>query len=108
MGLSFTTAAGPRQRSHSQVRVLQDYPHFTVSDSRLSQPGGPGPHIYIPQEPGGPVIPPGTVAQLYPQELCSLFVASYNSQGYVGGIQPRRHTGSELFLSKSKSKLCYD
>jgi hypothetical protein len=29
-------------------------------DSRLSQPGGPGPRIYIPQEQGGPVIPPGT------------------------------------------------
>jgi hypothetical protein len=27
---------------------------------RLPQPGGPGPHIYIPQEHGGPVIPPGT------------------------------------------------
>jgi hypothetical protein len=50
MGLSFTIAAGPRQRSPS---------HFTVSDSRLPQPGGPGPHIYIPQEQGGPVIPPG-------------------------------------------------
>jgi hypothetical protein len=24
------------------------------------QPGGPGPRIYIPQEQGGPVIPPGT------------------------------------------------
>jgi hypothetical protein len=33
---------------------------FTVSDSRLPQPGGPGPHISIPQEQGGPVIPPGT------------------------------------------------
>jgi hypothetical protein len=31
---------------------------FTISDSRVSQPGGPGPRIYIPQ--GGPVIPPGT------------------------------------------------
>jgi hypothetical protein len=33
---------------------------FTISDSRLSQPGEPGPPIYIPQEQGGPVIPPGT------------------------------------------------
>jgi hypothetical protein len=30
------------------------------SHLRLPQPGGPGPHIYIPQEQGGPVIPPGT------------------------------------------------
>jgi hypothetical protein len=35
-GLSFTTAAGPRQRSHSRVRVQWDSsPYFTVSDSRL-------------------------------------------------------------------------
>jgi hypothetical protein len=27
---------------------------------RLPQPGGPGSRIYIPQEQGGPVIPPGT------------------------------------------------
>jgi hypothetical protein len=31
MGLSFTVAADPRQRSHSQVRVPRDsWPHFTV------------------------------------------------------------------------------
>jgi hypothetical protein len=35
-GLSFTTAADPRQRSHSWVRVPWDsWPYFTVSDSRL-------------------------------------------------------------------------
>jgi hypothetical protein len=35
-GLSFTTAAGPRQRSHSRVRVPWDSQlYFTVSDSRL-------------------------------------------------------------------------
>jgi hypothetical protein len=61
MGLSFTTAAGPRQRSHSQVRVPRDsWPYFTVSDSRLPQPGGPSPRIYILQEQGGPVIPRST------------------------------------------------
>jgi hypothetical protein len=36
MGLSFTIAAGPRQRSHSWVRVpWNSWPYFTVSDSRL-------------------------------------------------------------------------
>jgi hypothetical protein len=61
MGLSFTIAAGPRLRSHSQVRVPRDsWSPFTVSDSRVPQPGGPGPRIYIPQEQRGPVIPPGT------------------------------------------------
>jgi hypothetical protein len=35
-GLSFTNAAGSRQRSHSQVRVPWDsQPNFTLSDSRL-------------------------------------------------------------------------
>jgi hypothetical protein len=35
-GLSFTTAAGPRQLSHSRVPVPWDSrTYFTVSDSRL-------------------------------------------------------------------------
>jgi hypothetical protein len=35
-GLSFTIATGPRQRSHSRVRVPEDsWLYFTVSDSRL-------------------------------------------------------------------------
>jgi hypothetical protein len=57
----FTTGASPRQGSHSRVRVPRDsWPHFTVSDSTVPQPGGPGPRIYIPKEQGSPVIPPGT------------------------------------------------
>jgi hypothetical protein len=32
------------------------------------------------------------MAQLYPPSLHSLFVASYDSQGYGGGIRPRLHT----------------
>jgi hypothetical protein len=35
--------------------------HILLSHLRLPQPGGPDPRIYIPQEQGGPVIPPGTV-----------------------------------------------
>jgi hypothetical protein len=66
MGLSFKIAAGPRQRSHSRV---------PVSRSRLSQPGGTGPCIYI------------------PQALGSLFVAFYETQGYGGGIRSRLHRG---------------
>jgi hypothetical protein len=50
-----------RQRSHSRVRVPRNsWPNVTVSDSKLLQPGGLGPRIYIPQEQGGQVIPPGT------------------------------------------------
>jgi hypothetical protein len=33
--------------------------HTLVSHLRLPQPGGPGSRICIPQEQGGPVIPPG-------------------------------------------------
>jgi hypothetical protein len=33
------------------------------------------------------------VAQLYPQALSFLFVASYDSQGHGGGIRTRLHTG---------------
>jgi hypothetical protein len=59
MGLSFTIAAGPRQRSHSQVRVPRDsWLHLTVRfESPLTWRARP---IYIPQEQGGPVKPQGT------------------------------------------------
>jgi hypothetical protein len=33
------------------------------------------------------------VARLYPQALGFIFVASYDSQGYGGGIRPHLHTG---------------
>jgi hypothetical protein len=60
-GLSFTVAAGPRQHSYSRVRVPRvSRPYFTVSDSRLPKPDGPGPRIYIVQEWDGPVTAPGT------------------------------------------------
>jgi hypothetical protein len=34
--------------------------HILLSHLRPPQPGGPGSRIYIPQEQGGPVIPPST------------------------------------------------
>jgi hypothetical protein len=47
-GLSFTIAAGPRQRSHSRVRVSRDsWQYVTVSDWRLPKSGGRGTRIYI-------------------------------------------------------------
>jgi hypothetical protein len=84
MCLSFTTAACPRQRSHSRGWVPRDsWSYCTVSDSRLHQPGRSVPHIYIPQEHGVPIIPAGTVL---------IFVACYDSQGYGGGIRARLPT----------------
>jgi hypothetical protein len=59
------------------IRVAQNLqPYFTLSSEtpptwRVRFP------IYIPQEQGGPVVPPA---------LCSLHVASCDSQGYGGGI----------------------
>jgi hypothetical protein len=80
MGLSFTIAAGPNQRSHSQVRVPRDsWPNFTVSDSKLPKTGGPGPRIYIPRN---------RLARLWPQAPGYLFVVSYQNP--------------------LKSKSCYD
>jgi hypothetical protein len=37
------------------------------------------------------ISPSDSVAQLYPQALGSLFIASYDSQGYGGGIRTRLH-----------------
>jgi hypothetical protein len=36
-GLSFTIAAGPRQRSYSRVRVPWDYDHILLSQIRQSE-----------------------------------------------------------------------
>jgi hypothetical protein len=72
-GLSFKIVAGPRQRSHS-------WPHFILSQIRDS------PNL----EGQDPVFisPRNRVARLQPQGLSSLFVASYDSQGYGVGIRP--------------------
>jgi hypothetical protein len=49
MGLTFTNDAGPRQRSHSRIRVPRDsWPHFTVSDSRLPTWRARSPYLYPP------------------------------------------------------------
>jgi hypothetical protein len=41
------------------AKALQDsWPHLIIIDSRLRQPEGPGPFIYIPQEQSSLVIPP--------------------------------------------------
>jgi hypothetical protein len=42
------------------------------------------------------ISPRNRVAQLHPQALGSLFVASYDSQGYGGAIRNRLHAGTEL------------
>jgi hypothetical protein len=60
--------------------ILRSHDHILLPQIRNSpQPGGPGPRIYIPRD---------RVARLYPRALGSVFVSSYNSQGYGGGIRP--------------------
>jgi hypothetical protein len=52
-----------------------------------------------------------SVARLYPQALSSLFVVSYDSQGYGGGIRSRLHTGLEYGVLSAvvmKSSLFWD
>jgi hypothetical protein len=45
-------------------------------------------------------IPPtNRVTQLYPQALGSLFVASYDLQGYCVGIRTRLHAGLTVDLA---------
>jgi hypothetical protein len=89
MGLSFTIAAGPRQRIHPQVRVPQDsWPHFTVSDSRLPLSGAQVPLF---------ISPRNRVAQLYTPALGALSIAFYDSQGYGGGnSNPPPHPGGSV------------
>jgi hypothetical protein len=66
MRLSFTIAAGPRQCSHSRIRVPRDsWPYFTVTDSRPPNLEGQVP-VFI--------SPRNRVALLYPQALGSSIV----------------------------------
>jgi hypothetical protein len=51
LGLARTVTLGSKSR--------RNHGHILLSHPRVPQPGGPGPRIYIPQEQGGPVIPPG-------------------------------------------------
>jgi hypothetical protein len=52
LGLTRSVTLGPKSR--------RTHDHTLLSHLRLPQPGGPGPRNNIPEEQGGPVIPPGT------------------------------------------------
>jgi hypothetical protein len=73
-----------------------------------SESRGTDDHILLPEIRDSPnlegqvpvfISPRDSVAQLYPQALSSLFVASCHSQGYGGGIRPRLHMGDWHTLS---------
>jgi hypothetical protein len=62
--------------------------HILLSHLRPPQPGGPGSRIYIPQEQGGPVIPPG---------IGFRFLSPLTTRGDYGGIiLTRLHTGKDM------------
>jgi hypothetical protein len=92
MGLLFAIAADLRQRSHSQVRVPRD---SQIRDSPNLEGQVP---VFI--------SPSHRVARLYPPALGSLFIASYDSQSYGGGIRPRFHTGDSLNSNSLASFFC--
>jgi hypothetical protein len=96
MSLSFTIAAGPRQRSHSPVRVPRDSWHISLSQNRDS----PNLEDQVPVF----IFRRNRVVQLYPQALGSLFVASYDSQGYDGGIRTHLHTADSSSSSLSQGQ----
>jgi hypothetical protein len=76
----------------SESRGTHD--HILLSQIRNSpQPGGAGPRIYIPQEQGGPVIPPGTGFPFHRL----LFTFSTDSL-YNLGTDPIENTASNISL----------
>jgi hypothetical protein len=72
MGLSFTTAVGPRQRSRSRVQVPRAQDRILLYQIRDSTKGEDQVPVVISHK--------NRVTQLYPQALGSPFVASYGSQ----------------------------
>jgi hypothetical protein len=67
-----------------------------------SEPRGTHDHILLSQIRDSPnleghvqvfISPRNRMARLYPHSPGSLYAASYDSQGYGGGIQPRLHRG---------------
>jgi hypothetical protein len=91
MGLPFTIAAGSRQRSHSQIWLLRILDHILLSQIRDSPDLEGQSPVFI--------SPRNRVVRLYPQALGSLFIASYDSQGYGGGIWTRLHTALSFSLN---------
>jgi hypothetical protein len=96
MGLSITIAAGLRQRSHSQVRVLRDsWLHVTVSDSRLTNLEGQVPVFISPRK---------TVARLYPQTLgppfsASLWVSYITTDGQSASLSWYQGAYDQIFIT---------
>jgi hypothetical protein len=86
-GLLFIIAAGPHQRSHSQVRVLRVSRPILLSQTR-DCPNLEGQVLVF-------ISPRNRAAQLKPQVLDSLFVAFYDSQDTVEVFEPASTRGTD-------------
>jgi hypothetical protein len=82
-----------------RVCRLQLLMAITSADILRSESRGTHDHILLSQIRDSPnqvpvfISPRNRAAQLYPHALGSLFVASYDSQSYGGGIRPRLQRG---------------
>jgi hypothetical protein len=82
VGLPFTVAAGPRQRSHLGSESPGNHYHFLLSQIRDSHNLEVQVPVFISHT--------SSVAQLYPQALGSLFVAPVTRRATVWGIDRLR------------------
>jgi hypothetical protein len=104
-GLSYTIAAGPHQRSHSESESCRTHDHILLSQI----PDCPNLGRQVPVF----TFPRNTMAQLHSQALGSLSVASYDSQGYGGGIRTHLHAeirvrvGVTLRLAVYQQSVCF-
>jgi hypothetical protein len=98
MGLSFTIAADPRQRSHSRVESGGTCNRILLSQIRDT----PNLEGQVPVF----ISPRIRVAQFYPQVLGSLLIVFYDSQGYGRGSRTCLHGGQ--LLTERESDLLYD
>jgi hypothetical protein len=85
MDLPFTIASGSSQAVILRAESRGTHEHILLSQIRGSSNLEGQVPVFISFR--------NRVTRLYPQALGSLFVASYDSQGYGGGIRPRLHTG---------------
>jgi hypothetical protein len=105
LGLASAVILGSASRGATfYCHRFKTHPIWRVRSPYLYPPGTGWPS-YIPRNPVF-ISPRNRVAQLYPEELGSLFVASYDSQGCAGGIRtppPPPHV-----LRMNESELLYD
>jgi hypothetical protein len=92
MGLSFTIAAGLASAVILRSETCGSHDHILLSQI----PDSPNLEGQFPVF----VSPRNRVARLYPQALGSLFVPSYDSQGYSGGIRPASTWDSSVWVEK--------